>query len=684
MAEALTKDELKQARVLASIARDVYNPAYSVTESWQKLSDKEIDALGISADFLNETLSGQIAKEDGLRAGLYRTADNELVLAFAGTNLKSTRDWITNLRQGIGLETDEYTKAAALARQFQAAPGKKYLTGHSKGGALASLAAIITQNKAVTFNPAGLHPETLERESISHDAVKNGAGPELIVNIAVEDEILQKVNGLPLTPDPIGEVFSISGETIADMNSFDRHLMHAVIETIDDELFTRDFDAVKERSELKLKSADGKLAQRPTVFLIAGPNGAGKSTLYKSIIGPKISAPFINADIIQKEELRDPSMAASYTARDMAIERREAFLKDGKSFVFETVFSHESKLKEVTKYKEAGFNVVLYHVGLKSADISVDRVQQRVEKGGHNVPEQKIRDRFERNQPLIRQAALLADRAFIYDNSVDGKAIKLGVEFEKGKVVSIGENLQKWQRDLYDKDLRPFSSMRQNPAAASYDVISRMAEEVVGGPVQVKIPKAGYKYTGPLVGESAMHYLQKTQYDYVGHFKSAVGEKQKLGSPVEVSYTTNRRASVKAIEPLSADRTVAETKESKSKQNELDKLPKLSKVSTVLAKSLLIKHGPAAKREFEEELLNAKNGNDKAGTEKALSSKKALKVGPPLIDSLRVGGVRDLKLQGPTDTPARLVNTILKSAFTEYQARGLGKDVHKRSVDRNR
>lgn len=553
-ARDLSREELHQARVLATISRDVYNPDPNETETWERLTNAQIEGLGISSALLEETLGSQIARTDGLRVGLYKTESDEIVLAFAGTNLKSARDWVTNIRQGIGLDTDEYSKAAILARQFKMVPGKKIITGHSKGGAIASLASAVTNEPSVTFNTAGLHTKTLEREGIDYRSFEAKSAPDLITNIVLEGEILQKVNGLAVVPGPIGPIISLRGETIATLSSFERHSIDNVIETIDDKLHALNLADVN--TTLKLNEPTKALTNKskPTVFLIVGPNGAGKSTMYNAIIRPKIGAPFINADLIQKHELRDPSFEASITARDMAIERRAEFVKEGKSFVFETVFSHPTKLAEVGDFKAAGFNVVLYHIGLNSADLSVERVAQRVSRGGHDVPEDRIRGRFVRNKPFIKQAALLADRAFIYDNSVTGRALKLGVELEKGKVVSIGENLPKWQRELYATELEPFSQMRQNPAAASYNVVKRQAEEVMGGQTSVVIPKTGVRYIGPLIGESAMHYLQKTPQQFVAHFKTALPPGQKLGTDIEIVYQTQRKANV-TLSPIQKVKT---------------------------------------------------------------------------------------------------------------------------------
>lgn len=52
-----------------------------------------------------------------------------------------------------------------------------------------------------------------------------------------------------------------------------------------------------------------------TMIVLAGPNGAGKSTLYAMRVGPHFHGPFVNADIIQRDELRDASPVSSLQGR---------------------------------------------------------------------------------------------------------------------------------------------------------------------------------------------------------------------------------------------------------------------------------------------------------------------------------------------------------------------------------
>lgn len=188
---------------------------------------------------------------------------------------------------------------------------------------------------------------------------------------------------------------------------------------------------------------------RPTMFVIAGPNGAGKTTFYETVLESRIAAPFINADRIQHDELKAPSMEAAYRAAAIAAERREAYFAAGESFVTETVFSHPSKLKLLAQARMAGFRLVVFHLGLASADLAVARVMERVHEGGHAVPEDKIRARFDRNRPLIRRAVLAADRAAVYDASALNQAPVLLLRFEQGYVEYCSEDLTTWCEELY-------------------------------------------------------------------------------------------------------------------------------------------------------------------------------------------------------------------------------------------
>jgi predicted ABC-type ATPase len=192
---------------------------------------------------------------------------------------------------------------------------------------------------------------------------------------------------------------------------------------------------------------------RPSLVLLAGPNGAGKSTLYQTRVAPSFAGPFINADLIQRNELQDPSMEASYRAAEIAAERRTSLLEARKSFATETVFSHPSKLDIITDAQDRGYMVIIMHLGVDDPDLSVERVRTRTEEGGHDVPEQKIRDRYARGQPLIRQAVLRADRGMVFDNSRLNEPARLLLLFTAGRLVQAEPVLPDWILSGYAEDL---------------------------------------------------------------------------------------------------------------------------------------------------------------------------------------------------------------------------------------
>ena len=154
----------------------------------------------------------------------------------------------------------------------------------------------------------------------------------------------------------------------------------------------------------------------PVLFVLAGPNGAGKSTLYEKVLEPIVDLEFVNADRIAKKYFPGTESQNGYEAARLAAERRQQLLDEGRSFIAETVFSHESKIDLMRGAVDRGYRVEL-HVVLIPEELAVARVANRVENGGHEVPEDKIRGRYERLWKHVRDAIKVAHRVVIYDNS---------------------------------------------------------------------------------------------------------------------------------------------------------------------------------------------------------------------------------------------------------------------------
>ena len=93
------------------------------------------------------------------------------------------------------------------------------------------------------------------------------------------------------------------------------------------------------------------------------------------------------------------------------------------------------------------------HVGVDNADFSVALIAHRVEAGEHGVPETKIRERYDRSAPLIREAVHLADIGLVYDNSVAGRYPKLVLTFDRGHLSRFRPEPPSWIRQIYSADL---------------------------------------------------------------------------------------------------------------------------------------------------------------------------------------------------------------------------------------
>lgn len=182
---------------------------------------------------------------------------------------------------------------------------------------------------------------------------------------------------------------------------------------------------------------------RPAAFVLAGHNGSGKSTLWYQRLADRLQLPLVNADRLTLSILPEPDpktrMLPSWAQRlrdedarwhklsqDSVGLFRQLIMDRRMPFAYETVFSywektangrHRSKADDIRAMQKAGYFVVLVFVGLTSPDLSVLRVQTRKRQGGHDVPLDKLLDRFPRTQAAIGHAAPIADMTIMFDNS---------------------------------------------------------------------------------------------------------------------------------------------------------------------------------------------------------------------------------------------------------------------------
>jgi len=160
----------------------------------------------------------------------------------------------------------------------------------------------------------------------------------------------------------------------------------------------------------------------PRFLIIAGPNGSGKSTAYEQSVVELRGRAFriINPDFLAKR-LKDIEDIPADAANVEALRRIEAWLETsilaGHSVGVETVLSTGKYRRLVNKAKSLGFEIQLIYVMLESVELNVERVALRVRRGGHPVPEEKIRSRHEKSLAQLPWFFAQSELALIYDNS---------------------------------------------------------------------------------------------------------------------------------------------------------------------------------------------------------------------------------------------------------------------------
>lgn len=152
-----------------------------------------------------------------------------------------------------------------------------------------------------------------------------------------------------------------------------------------------------------------ELQKRPEIVVFAGPNGSGKST-FTELLKPPMD--YINADEIKKN-----LQCSDLEAAQLAEEQREQHIQQIQEFCFETVLSTERNLRLLGRAKKEGYFIRCYYILTADPAINVWRVKSRVESGGHDVPEEKIVERYDRALALVKELVKICDICHIYDNS---------------------------------------------------------------------------------------------------------------------------------------------------------------------------------------------------------------------------------------------------------------------------
>lgn len=140
------------------------------------------------------------------------------------------------------------------------------------------------------------------------------------------------------------------------------------------------------------------MKREPIVYVIAGSNGAGKTTFATNFLPRYVEClEFINPDLIASGlSPFAPGTVAVEAGRIMLV-RFQQLIEKRKTFGIETTISGRTYIGLFRKMKSVGYQIHMFYLWIPSPELALRRIQERVEQGGHNVPEKDVRRRFGRS-----------------------------------------------------------------------------------------------------------------------------------------------------------------------------------------------------------------------------------------------------------------------------------------------
>lgn len=181
--------------------------------------------------------------------------------------------------------------------------------------------------------------------------------------------------------------------------------------------------------------------------IIAGVNGCGKS----SFTGSFSSYDKKLGTIIDTDSIIAKNGGDKLSGGKDAVKKIEYCLQNGLDFTQETTLSGAKTLRTIKKARSLNYDIRLYYIAVSSAEESIRRIKNRVEKGGHSIPEEVVKRRFESRLSDLLKVLRYCDTAELYDN--ENGFVKVG-EYSNGEISRCGEYSPKWLSELIERTER--------------------------------------------------------------------------------------------------------------------------------------------------------------------------------------------------------------------------------------
>ena len=163
----------------------------------------------------------------------------------------------------------------------------------------------------------------------------------------------------------------------------------------------------------------GETASGPCVYIVAGPNGSGKTTFARQFLPAYADCrEFVNADLIAGGLSPLSPAAVQLQAGRLLLERVRTVSRKGSDFSFETTLSGKTFIHLLRDLRGRGYTVHLFFLWIPDIALSLKRIEERVKRGGHGIPEPVVRRRFHKGvRNLFRLYRPLLDSWLVFDNS---------------------------------------------------------------------------------------------------------------------------------------------------------------------------------------------------------------------------------------------------------------------------
>jgi predicted ABC-type ATPase len=154
------------------------------------------------------------------------------------------------------------------------------------------------------------------------------------------------------------------------------------------------------------------------LYIIAGPNGAGKTTAAMTVLPEALHVKeFVNADEIARGLSPFNPAGMAIEAGKIMLKRIRQLAESREDFSIETTLASKSYLRLIKECQTQGYVVTLIFFYLNGWELARQRVEQRVSKGGHDIPEIDIERRYYRGIKNLPEYMSVVDDWSLYDNS---------------------------------------------------------------------------------------------------------------------------------------------------------------------------------------------------------------------------------------------------------------------------